>query len=264
MDIEARLKICQADNPVPNCISPEFAERCVALFFKLTNVLEDHSARVKCSMNQTEDQLEPSLSVPSIVEEIQENYPEWMEEPVDDILSHLLLTIEATPQFGIKVIREDGNVFLLHDNPQVDWKCWIMIRLRNFAIFARYLIVALVTLAIISLVSYLAYRVYKWRSEKLLRERQDIFELVEQVLSLLMKHHHHLTLQEGGNPRGSRASLPVNHIRDQLILPHDRKRKQRIWSKVIAYIHESESRVREDVQVIFGEEHKVWQWIPVD
>ena len=75
MDIEARLKICQADNPVPNCISPEFAERCVALFFKLTNVLEDHSARVKCSMNQTEDQLEPSLSVPSIVEEIQENSP---------------------------------------------------------------------------------------------------------------------------------------------------------------------------------------------
>ena len=51
-------------------------------------------------------------------------------------------------------------------------------------------------------------------------------------------------------------------FKDQLIAPQDRKRKQHLWSKVLEYIHESESRVREDVQVIYGEEHKVWQWIP--
>jgi hypothetical protein len=30
----------------------------------------------------------------------------------------------------------------------------------------------------------------------------------------------------------------------------------------VKYIRESESRVREDVQTIYGEEHLVWQWIP--
>ena len=42
----------------------------------------------------------------------------------------------------------------------------------------------------------------------------------------------------------------------------DRKRKRYIWDRVVKYIRESESRVREDVQAIYGEEHLVWQWIP--
>ena len=263
MDIENKLLICQAQNPTPDCISLEFAEKCTGVFFQLVTILEEHSVRIKCSTNETL-LTEPGLSLSRVIQELQETHFEWVDESINDVLSHLVLIIEATPQFGIKVSREDANVFLLHENPLLDWNCWLMIKLKHFAMFAKYFVLTTVTLLVISLVSYLAYRLYKWRSELLLRERQDTFELVEQVLSLLMKHHHHLSLQEGGNPRmgGSRASLPVNHIRDQLIAPHDRKRKQRIWNKVIHYIHDSESRVREDVQVIFGEEHKVWQWIP--
>ena len=262
MDIENRLKICQAENTAPDCVSTEFGEKCVGLFFQLVTLLEDHSAKVKCEMNDTD--LDPRLALPQVIQELQENHSEWNDEPIDDIMSHLLTVIEDTPHFGIKVTRENANVFLLQENPQLDWNCWLMIKFQNFTTFAKYFILVLTSLIIIGLVIYVAYRLYKWRSEILLRERQDTFELVEQTLSLLMKHHHHLSLQEGGNPRlaASRASLPVNHIRDQLIAPQDRKRKQRIWSKVIQYIHDSESRVREDVQVIFGEEHKVWQWIP--
>lgn len=60
----------------------------------------------------------------------------------------------------------------------------------------------------------------------------------------------------------ARSYLAINHIRDQLIPPQDRKRKQKLWSKVVSYIRESESRVREEVQVIYGEENRVWKWIP--
>ena len=44
----------------------------------------------------------------------------------------------------------------------------------------------------------------------------------------------------------------MNHIRDQLIPPAERntKRKRKIWEQVKQYIHESESRVREDVQKV--------------
>ena len=59
-----------------------------------------------------------------------------------------------------------------------------------------------------------------------------------------------------------RPWVAVNHIRDQLIPPANRARYSRIWSKAVDYVRHSESRVREDVQHVFGEEHKVWQWIP--
>jgi hypothetical protein len=48
----------------------------------------------------------------------------------------------------------------------------------------------------------------------------------------------------------ARPYLAINHIRDQLIAPQDRKRKRKLWDKVVLYIRESESRVREEVQVI--------------
>ena len=60
----------------------------------------------------------------------------------------------------------------------------------------------------------------------------------------------------------ARPYLAINHIRDQLIPPQDRKRKQKLWAKVVTYIRESESRVREEVQTVYGEENRVWRWIP--
>jgi len=40
----------------------------------------------------------------------------------------------------------------------------------------------------------------------------------------------------------ARPYLAINHVRDQLIPPQDRKRKRKLWEKVEKYIRESESR----------------------
>ena len=139
MDIENKLLICQAENPAPDCISLEFAEKCTGVFFQLVTILEEHSARIKCSTNET-SLTEPGLSLSRVVQELQETHSEWVDESINDILSHLVLIIEATPQFGIKVTREDANTFLLHENPLLDWNCWILIKLKDFAMFAKYFV----------------------------------------------------------------------------------------------------------------------------
>ena len=73
-----------------------------------------------------------------------------------------------------------------------------------------------------------------------------MFELVEQVLSLLVaqhsQHQHMLNKSAANSPVAhghTRPWVPINHIRDQLIAPQDRKRKKRIWDKVVKYIRES-------------------------
>lgn len=264
MDIENRLVVCHGQ-ATDDCISPEFAKKCVALFNIIVPLVEEQSANVKCSRNETSGG--QGMSVANILQVLEES-PEWRNEPLREILSHLVqVVINTKPQLDIVVINSGDEMVLHHDNPQLDWVCWFNIKSRIAANLIYISLMIIGSLGIVGLLLFAGYKFYKWRSDMILREKQDVFELVEQVLSLLVKHHHHLTMQDGsGTPRsvanGSRASLPVSHIRDQLIPPADRKRKRRIWNKVVQYIHESESRVRVDVQVIYGEEHKVWQWIP--
>ena len=262
IDIENRLLVCQEGKEVDGCISAEFATKCNRLFAQILPFIEEQSARSKCSTLAGKNDYE-GVSVTQIIQSL-EDAQEWQQESHGDIMSHLIHVMETTPQFGIALKRKNDQVLLLHENPQVDWSCYIYLKFKVFTSVATYVLIALASMGFVSLIGYFIFRLYKWRSEVLLREQQDVFELVEQVLSLLMKHHHHLALQETGSPRSnsSRTSLPVNHIRDQLILPQDRKRKRHVWAKVVEYIHDSESRVREDVQLIYGEEHKVWQWIP--
>jgi hypothetical protein len=50
--------------------------------------------------------------------------------------------------------------------------------------------------------------------------------------------------------------LAISHVRDQLIAPADRQRKAGIWSEVVEYIRHQESRVREEIQHIAGDEFR--------
>ena len=273
IDIESKLKLCPPSLQTSkehhyhhqmDCVPNDQLPMVFKLFEELVYVLERHSATVQCQSNQTDI----GLSLSDILSELKDKYYPEM-DAIEQLPSiPMIAAIEANPQWGIDMQRLEQNdeVILSCPQPPLDWFCWMTLQLGLLVGWSKLFVLCFVTLAVVVGIAYLCYRLYRWRSETLLREQQDVFELVEQVLSLLMKHHHHFTVHEnsgGANHRLiARASVPVNHIRDQLILPQDRKRKRHIWSKVVKYIHDSESRVREDVQVLYGEEHKVWQWIP--
>ena len=54
----------------------------------------------------------------------------------------------------------------------------------------------------------------------------------------------------------------MSHIRDALVPAQDRISKSALWNKVVDHISNNESRVREEIQHISGEEFRVWRWLP--
>ena len=50
--------------------------------------------------------------------------------------------------------------------------------------------------------------------------------------------------------------LAISHVRDELIPPAERQQKAAIWAEVVEYIRHKESRVREEIQHIAGDEFR--------
>ena len=163
------------------------------------------------------------------------------------MLKRLVKILEDNSEFGVRVVAgsDDDLTQLSMLQPRVQWTCWIMQKLHLAFLYGTMLTWWAILIGGLFILSYLGYKFYVWQQERVVREKQDVFELVEQVLSLLVNQHQ--AAMRGGVV--ARPYLAINHIRDQLIAPQDRKRKKRLWNKVVEYIQESESRVREEVQV---------------
>ncbi|ODM92424.1 Inner nuclear membrane protein Man1 [Orchesella cincta] len=87
-------------------------------------------------------------------------------------------------------------------------------------------------------------------------EEDEVFKFVEKVLELLYQQYELSERSDG------LSCLAVNHIRDELVPPKERQKKEALWNKVADYISNHESRVREEIQHLSGEEFKVWRWLP--
>ena len=114
--------------------------------------------------------------------------------------------------------------------PPINWDCWLRIRASSTYKIVISLFIKLLYLSVVVGLAYGVYRLYCWRQEKKIREEQDIFELVEQVLSMLVAQHQqyhalaaaaNVSASQGSNSSNLAAKpcVAVNHIRDQLIPP---------------------------------------------
>jgi hypothetical protein len=56
--------------------------------------------------------------------------------------------------------------------------------------------------------------------------------------------------------------LAIAHVRDQLIAPAERQEKAQTWDQVVQYIRHKESRVREEIQHIAGDEFRLVATVP--
>ena len=74
--------------------------------------------------------------------------------------------------------------------------------------------------------------------------------MVEQVLCLLHQQH------QAEHHNKAPSYLAIAHVRDQLIAPADRQAKAGLWAEVVEYIRHQESRVREEIQHVAGDEFR--------
>jgi len=176
----------------------------------------------------------------------------------ENLLQNVIILIKQNPAWGLQPVYEDDQITsLVSLDNKFDLYCKLMYvvhQLCNLLYQAANYIVSILVITIASWLIFLAVKYYRRR--KLERE-QEMFELIERVLLMLQENHADKD-ETGGGP----SYLAINHIRDQLIPPQDRARKVKVWAAVMKYMQKNESRVREEVQHIHGEEFRVWQWLP--
>lgn len=89
---------------------------------------------------------------------------------------------------------------------------------------------------------------------------REVFHLVSEIISMVETHHQNAATP---SPGGTQESyLAINHVRDNLIPPKDRKKMAGLWDKAVKFLDENESRIRREVQHVGGEEFHVWRWLP--
>merc|ERR1719290_518932 len=179
---------------------------------------------------------------------------------LEEHLQNLLLLLRENPGWGISLLPSNDEAVsqLVVKEPVISWYCWLGLQLANLFSLAVKLAGYLACLMLVGAVLWLAVWLWGKMTERSERQRQEVFDLVERVLSILF-HQHQAVIREG---KQGPTYLAIDHIRDQLIPPADRRSKAAVWEKVVQYIRNQESRVRDDVQTIFGEEFRVWQWLP--
>lgn len=175
---------------------------------------------------------------------------------LEALLQNVLLLLKLNPSWGIEPVYEEGGVTHL---AVVDQSAGILCRLQ-YAIFAaigllvkagNYILLSAVFLA----VAWPLFKLWQRYKERKEAEKKEMFSLVEKVLTMLQEEQQN---REGQTP----TYKAIYHIRDQIIAPVDRETKRALWEKAVEYIRKHESRVREEVQLIRGEEFRVWQWLP--
>jgi len=254
-----RIPLCRPDVPedIPRvtCVPKDQLNSTASLYGHVVKLLQEHSQEQLCVRGSTDlgmglEQVEQHLS-----------HVSGMTGPqLEEHLQNLLLLLRENPGWGISLLPTNDEAVsqLVVKEPVISWYCWLGLQLANLFSLAVKLAGYLACLMLVGAVVWLAVWLWGKMTERSERQRQEVFDLVERVLSILF-HQHQAVIREG---KQGPTYLAIDHIRDQLIPPADRRSKAAVWEKVVQYIRNQESRVRDDVQTIFGEEFRVWQWLP--
>ncbi|XP_024945079.1 inner nuclear membrane protein Man1 isoform X2 [Cephus cinctus] len=252
--------------PGVNCVLQENLEDVLDLLKKLQPILTKKAIEAACKYSDevpyltnkmiinmftnkvTKFQIENDLNNAQV---LAMNNPKWgisLMEVNDEGPGQVLDSMEK-----VVLSRVDGNIGMVILNPELPMQCYIKNKI--YTVFSSLLIVAIGALAVICThKSVLWYLRYKKRSEK------EVFQLVSDIIGMIEAHHHNtVTSSPGGTQE---TYLAINHVRDELIPPKDRKKMGSIWEKAVTFLDENESRVRREVQQVAGEEFHVWRWLP--
>uniref|UniRef100_A0A2K6GIT3 Inner nuclear membrane protein Man1 n=1 Tax=Propithecus coquereli TaxID=379532 RepID=A0A2K6GIT3_PROCO len=100
----------------------------------------------------------------------------------------------------------------------------------------------------------LRYMKYRWTKEE--EETRQMYDMVVKIIDVLRSHNE--ACQEN---KDLQPYMPIPHVRDSLIQPHDRKKMKKVWERAVDFLAANESRVRTETRRIGGADFLVWRWI---
>ncbi|KAG8038011.1 hypothetical protein G9C98_006336 [Cotesia typhae] len=269
MDNEVPLCKSDHDKPGVNCILEENVETVMQLLKTLRPKLMERAVAAAC-----ENSLQSAYLTDLDIINMYKSQKVKELEITSDLHDAQLLVFE-NPKWGISLIEIEGgknpresvfdsmeNVFqsrlddkvaMVMLNPELPMMC--MIKQKIMSILSTLLfMIAGIGLIFGGHLCVQLYLKYKKSTER------EVFQLVSEIISMVELHHQNAMIT---NPGGTQESfLAINHVRDNLIPPKDRKKMAGLWEKAVKFLDENESRIRREVQQVAGEEFHVWRWLP--
>lgn len=168
----------------------------------------------------------------------------------EEQVANLIVLLSSNPHWGVSVldnvVRHPDKTKLQVSSPKIPWKC--ILKNKLFSLLSSGLFIMCGFFAV-----YGVWRGVQWWMCARRKQQQDVYHYVERIIEYLSSQHQNT---------GESAYVPVIHVRDQLIPPQSREKLKSIWDAAVAFIDKKESRVREEIQPVNGEDYKVWRWLP--
>ena len=255
--------------PGVNCVMKENVDSVLGLLKRLQPILAKKAVSTICD-NSSET---PYLTDSEIMQMFTSDKVKSLE--VKEDLQNAQLLVIQNPKWGISLLdisdesgasgevvdsldhlfstRLNGKVGMIIMSPDLPMQC--LLKNKLLRIFSFLLIVSLGLLAAIGMQKLFVWYIrYKKNTEK------EVFTLVSEIINMVEMHHQNAAV---ASPGGTQESfLAINHVRDNLIPPRDRKKMSGLWEKAVKFLDENESRIRREVQQVAGEEFHVWRWLP--
>ncbi|XP_012945527.1 inner nuclear membrane protein Man1 isoform X2 [Aplysia californica] len=248
------LLLCPGGLPGEKCYTRGEIDRALGYIKTLFSQLSVKKGQVLCEMESpgfdtmAASQLEGKIQRESISESTALRVYKCC-------LDHIL----ANPHWNIRALREDGSVattaneVIKLESDVATMGFWCRLR-RSFSTVLYGVFLFCTLIGCMMLVSmYIKYRLR--RKEQ---EQREVFAMVEKIIDILQDHHEQTKGEDSDEP----LYLAVQHVRDQLLPPAQRRKLQPIWEKAFEFIAANESRIRLETRLIHGDEFEVWQWLP--
>ncbi|XP_060513033.1 inner nuclear membrane protein Man1 [Panthera onca] len=139
--------------------------------------------------------------------------------------------------------------FLQSTRPQMSFWC----RFRRAFITVTHRLL-LLCLGVVMVCVVLHYMKYRWTKEE--EETRQMYDMVVKIIDVLRSHNE--ACQEN---KDLQPYMPIPHVQDSLIQPHDRKKMKKVWDRAVDFLAANESRVRTETRRIGGTDFLVWRWI---
>lgn len=153
--------------------------------------------------------------------------------------------------------NSDTNVLFISPCPRVPWTCYL-IRLFYKILF----VVAMLSLGISA--AYLAVVSFRYYKKTKKEEHEQVMLMVDRILEFMSETSEKANTSADANGSasvGPQDYVAVRHVHDTLILPNERQNMATIWNKAVKFIEENESRIRTEIQQVWGEDATVWRWL---
>ena len=194
IDVRDRLPVC-SELAQDGCISQHHVRAASNIYRSMVELLENNQACPPSSEGDanvaeivsgglTISELKKSL----VSENLDEGEPEQLSSFVmDELLNRLIRILDEMSDFGIRVLHgaDENLTELALVQPRVQWSCWIVQKFNLIYSYGTLLTWWALIVAGIGFAAYALYRGYVWNQERIVREKQDVFELVEQVRQLV-------------------------------------------------------------------------------